>query len=109
MRTLLFNVNRQNIVKNPYCDFTGLVPGTEGYLKAEFNFSSEWNGFAKVATFWTTSGKELQPQALEKDNSCIIPKEALKRKRFLVQIIGKCGDMKLVTDKEIVEQDGARL
>lgn len=109
MRTLIFNVNRQNITKDPNCDFTGLVPGTEGYLKAEFNFSSEWNAFTKVAEFWTTSGKELTPQVLENGRYCVMPEDALKKKRFLVRVVGKCGDMVLVTDKEIVEQDGAKI
>ena len=39
MRTLKFVVDKQIIKQNPDCDFSGLVPGTDGYLQAEFSFS----------------------------------------------------------------------
>ena len=39
MRTLKFIVEGQIIKQDPSCDFTNLVPGTEGYLRAEFSFS----------------------------------------------------------------------
>ena len=41
MRTLKFKVDGQIITKHPDCDFSNLVPGTEGYLRAEFIFSDE--------------------------------------------------------------------
>ena len=39
MRTLKFIVEGQIIKQDPNCDFSNLVPGTEGYLRAEFSFS----------------------------------------------------------------------
>lgn len=36
MRSLKFNVSGQIVSPDQSCDFTGLVPGTKGYLKAEF-------------------------------------------------------------------------
>ena len=49
MRTLKFAVNAQRITSDPNCDFSGIVPGTAGYLKAHFSFSPEWSGMVKVA------------------------------------------------------------
>ena len=43
MRILKFVVENQKIKQDPSCDFSGLVAGTEGYLKAEFVFSKEWD------------------------------------------------------------------
>ena len=82
-----------------------MVPGTEGYLKAEFKFSKEWNGCAKVVGFWS-GGKECPPQVLENGTSCTIPKEALVRKYFKIQVIGKREDFKITTNKLIITQDG---
>lgn len=48
MRTLKFNTVGQTLRKNPDCDFSDLVSGTEGYLNAEFDFSSEWFGCKKL-------------------------------------------------------------
>lgn len=109
MRTLKFIVNRQNVKPDPDCDFSGLVPGTEGYLKAEFSFSQEWTGCKKVVAFWkktTITSHECPPQILEDGRTCIIPAEALTGTNFEIQIIGKKDGLKLVTNKLIVMQDG---
>ena len=104
MRTLKFIVDGQSITKDPNCDFSGLVPGTEEYLQAEFSFSSEWDGFVKAAAFCSMLGNEYPPQILTDGNVCVIPAEALKRRVFTVQIVGKRGESKLITNKEAVCQ-----
>ncbi len=38
MRILKFIVNKQKIRPDPTCDFSGLIKGTSGYLKASFSF-----------------------------------------------------------------------
>lgn len=106
MRTLKFIVDGQTIVQDPECDFSGLVPGTEGYLEAEFSFSPEWKNSTKVATFHSIMGKEYPPQILYQGKTCTIPREALKRKVFKVAVIGKKGDIKLTTNKVAVSQNG---
>ncbi len=106
MRTLKFIIDGQTIKLDPDCNFSGLIPGTEGYLRAEFSFSPEWNNSAKVATFHSVLGKEYPPQPINKANQCMIPKEALKRKVFKVGVIGKRGEIKLTTDKVAVSQNG---
>ena len=106
MRTLKFIVDDQIIKEDPNCDFSNLVPGTEGYLQAEFAFSSEWRGATKIVGFWSMMGTEYEPQKLSDGCTCIIPAEALKRHSFKMQVIGKRGDMRITTNKIIVNQDG---
>ena len=106
MRTLKFIVEGQIIKQDPSCDFTNLVPGTEGYLRAEFSFSPEWNGCVKVASFWSAVGDEYPPQVLSDGVSCLIPDEATQRYAFKVGVIGKSNTVRLVTNKAIVKQNG---
>lgn len=106
MRTLRFVIDDQIIKKDPNCDFSGLVPGTDGYLKAEFSFSPEWDGFVKVATFFSSFGKEYTPQLLTDGKSCTIPAEALKKRTIKIQIIGRRCDERIKTNKVKVFQSG---
>lgn len=109
MRTLRFMVNNQIITQDPKCDFDNLIPGTEKYLRAEFSFSPEWNGFKKVVAFWSALGKEYPPQVLIDGKSCNIPIEALKRRSFKIQVLGERGGLKLTTNKVTVCQNGGNL
>ena len=108
MRILKFIVNDQTLTKDPNCDFEGIVPGTEGYLQAEFSFSSEWNGCRKVAAFYSRFGKEYQPQILEDGKTCMIPAEALTKARFKIQVLGKKNGVGLVTNKLEIVQNGGK-
>ena len=109
MRTLKFIVDGQIIKQDPNCDFTNLVPGSEGYLRAEFSFSPEWSNCKKVAGFWSAVGQEYPPQILEDGRSCIIPPEALAKYAFKVGVIGKSTTSKLTTNKVAVKQNGGAL
>jgi proteasome assembly chaperone (PAC2) family protein len=106
MRTLRFIVDGQLIKPDPNCDFSGLVPGTEGYLKAEFVFSPEWTGCAKVASFYSVLGEEFAPQVLVDGKSCIIPARALKNRIFKIKVLGKRNDYVIRTNKVEVNQNG---
>lgn len=108
MRTLRFIVDGQIIKQDSTCDFDGLVPGTANHLVAEFSFSKEWDGYAKVATFWSPLGREYEPALLTPDGSCVIPYEALKKKSFKIQIVGKNDTSKLTTNKVEVIQNGGK-
>jgi hypothetical protein len=108
MRVLRFIVNDQFIEKDPNCDFSGLVPGTKGYLTAEFIFSKEWDGFFKVAAFYSVLGTEYPPQVLEDGKTCLIPEEALKKRFFRIQIIGRKLETRLKTNKIEVYQNGGK-
>ncbi|MBR5862188.1 MAG: hypothetical protein IKZ08_02560 [Bacteroidales bacterium] len=107
MRTLKFIVDGQIITKDPDCDFENLVPGTVGYLKAEFTFSPEWKNFVKVAAFWQKD-VEYPPQILMDGKSCMIPAEALVNRIFEVQILGRQGDLILPTNRVKVYQNGGK-
>lgn len=108
MRTLKFIVDDQIIKQDPNCDFDNLVPGSEGYLRAEFEFSPIWDGHVKVAAFYSPMGKEYPPQILKDGKSCTIPSEALMRQIFKIRVIGKNGTSKLITDKVAVSQNGGK-
>lgn len=105
MRTLKFKVDGQIITKHPDCDFSDLVPGTTGYLKAEFIFSNEWDGMVKVAEFWR-NGYECPPQVLKDGKSCMIPPEALTSRQFKIGVLGKNKITTLTTNREEVVQNG---
>ena len=104
MRTLKFNVDDLIITADEACDFTNLVPGSAGYLKAVFSFSPLWDDCVKVASFWSVMGEEFPAQVLDENNSCVIPAEALKNRVFKVQVLGKGNKIRLKTNKVSVEQ-----
>lgn len=106
MRTLKFIVNGQTIVQDPACNFDGLYPGSEGYLKAEFAFDKEWENTVKVVGFFSNMGREYEPRLLKDSKTCIIPTEALKNRIFKIQVMGKRGDHKIVTNKVTINQKG---
>ena len=109
MKTLKVIVDDQLIRPDPNCnDFNNLVPGTEGYVRAEFIFSKEWNNTARVASFRSMLGREYPPQVLLDGRSCMIPAEALERRAFKVQIIAKRKESKLITNKLVVRQNGGK-
>lgn len=109
MRTLKFIVDKQIITPDPSCNFDGLIPGTVGYLQAEFSFSREWRDCTKVVAFWSPFGREYPPQVLEDGRTCLIPTEALAKQSFKIQVIGQREDYKLVTNKLLIKQNGGRL
>lgn len=108
MRTLCFIVEDQILKRDPDCDFDNLVPGTEGYLQAEFRFSSEWNSSKKVAAFYSTMGREYPPQVLKDGKTCMIPAEACSKQSFAIQVIGKKDGYKILTNKVTVSQTGGK-
>lgn len=106
MRILKFIVDKQIIKQDPNCDFDNLIPGSEGYLQAEFSFSREWDDCIKVAAFYSPMGREFTPQVLKSNNTCIIPTEALAISEFKIRILGKRENFKITTNKITVLQKG---
>lgn len=107
MQILQFIVDGKTIKQDPSCDFSGLFPGKNPNIRAEFTFSSEWNNMVKVAAFWSVLDKEYEPQVIE-DDSCIIPSEALLKPSFKIQVLGKKGNERIDTNKLIILQKGGR-
>lgn len=104
MRILEFNVNKQRLTKCPWCDFSGLVAGSVGYLRAKFDLSQpEWNECTiKIARFWY-DGLE-HAKELDSSNSCDIPPEVLVGDCFVVSVLGASNDYQIETNKITVRQ-----
>ena len=85
-RTLKFNIAGQSIEQDPNCDFSGLVPGTEGYLKVEFTFSPEWDGCVKAAVFNIGAPGGEYAAVLKDGKSCDIPDAVCGRPAFKVNL-----------------------
>lgn len=103
-RTLRFIVSGQMIKPDPSCDFSGLIPGTEGYLRAAFTFDKSWEGCRKAASFFRFGGGEYA-KAIE-NGECEIPKEALEKEVFVVSVTGMKAGYKIKTGRCIVRQNG---
>ena len=112
MRILRFIVDNKTIKQDPSCDFTGLFPGRNPDVKAEFVFSKEWDNMVKVVAFWSILDNEYEPQVLI-DNCCSIPKEALSRASFRIQVLGRKNKPSftkttLETNKLTIRQTGGK-
>lgn len=105
MRTLKFIVTGQNIRPDPGCDFSGLIPGTEGYLHALFTFDNAWSKCWKMAVFQKYLDSEKIPVQI-KDDECDIPSKVLTARRFEMSVIGLKPGYKITTNKVGVMQDG---
>lgn len=103
-RTLEFDVEKQRLTKVRECDFSCLVAGSIGYLRAKFNFPfSGWHGCKRAASFWVDD-KEYAV-LLDDDDSCVIPSEALVGDRFYVSVMGARPNYKIETNKVKVKQE----
>ena len=105
MRILEFEINGQNISKSKNCDFSGIVPGTSGYLKASFSFSAEWTGMVKVAEFRTHASSEPVSVPIL-NNECMVPGEVTGADRWYIKVIGKKGTVIIPTGNCRVRQEG---
>ena len=105
VRKLKFIVDGMIIKPDPECDFNNLVPGSEEYLQAEFSFSKDWYNYVKVAAFYSVMGNEFPPKQI-KEGVCMIPKEALARREFQIQIVGKKDLTKKKTNSITITQNG---
>lgn len=104
MRTLKFIITGQHIEKDQACDFSGLVPGTKGYLRASFVFDAEWNNCRKVAVF-VKYGREFPAPII--NDACNVPPEALTYEKFSLYVIGEREDgYRIPTGRIEVKQDG---
>lgn len=88
MRTLEFEVKKQRLMKAQTCDFSGLVAGSVGYLKARFTFTTEdWNNCEfRFARFWIDDNEYAKP--LDEHGECDIPDEVLPGDMFRVSVLG---------------------
>ena len=106
MRTLEFVVDGQRLTKDKNCDFSNIVAGSVGYLKAKFNFSHEWDGCKKAASFWIGDNYEHEVAALlDLRNECVIPSDALQGDSFKVSVTGMKNNYQITSSKTKVNQE----
>lgn len=103
-RILEFDVKKQRIIRRKSCDFTKIVAGSVGYLRAKFYFTqSEWSGCRKAASFWVNL--EEHAALLDENDTCLIPAEALIGNKFEVSVTGMRHDYKITTNRTKVIQE----
>lgn len=102
MRELKFIVNGMNMEKSNECDFSNIVKGTKGYLKAVFDLSDEWKDCSIAASFFQ-NGKEYPRMLI--GNECTIPEQALKDNCFFVQLTGMKENFTIKTIKVLINQE----
>lgn len=104
MRTLDFNVRKQRLTKKIGCDFSGLVAGSVGYLRAHFVFTDEtWDKCAiKIARFWIDNREHAI--YLDENDCCNIPPEVTAKQLFGVSLLGVALDYKIETNRTTVTQ-----
>lgn len=103
MRILEFTVDGQRLKKKSDCDFSGIIAGSVGYLKAKFHFSEDWDKCKKAASFWLDD-KEFAV-LLDDDNSCDIDPRALTGEHFKVSVMGVKPDFCINSGKVKVRQE----
>lgn len=108
MRTLFFYVNRQISQPYRYDEIKDLVAGTEGYIQMKFDFSSDWKGCKKAVGFFSLDGAELTPRALDDENCCLIPKDALDYHEFSFVVYGKRDGYSIKTKPFKITQYGGK-
>lgn len=102
MRILRFIVRGQTILRDPACDFSGIVRKSKGYLRASFTFDEHWKGCKKAASFFDVKGNEFA--APIKIDGCMIPDDAVVGYEFKVSVTGKRDGYLISTNKVSVEQ-----
>lgn len=101
MRILNFKVDAQTLSAEG--DFSNIVAGTKNYLVAKFEFSEEWAGCQKVASFWNRGGE--YPVKIER-GQCMIPHKALTERCFKVSVKGgRIDGYRINTNKFKVKQE----
>ena len=103
MRTLEFTVDGQRLKKKSDCDFSGIVAGSAGYLRAKFYFSEEWVGLKKAASFWRD--EEEFAALLDKEDACLIDSNVLTYGHFSVSVSGVKHDFKIRSNRVKVRQE----
>lgn len=102
MRKLIFIIQGQLIKPDPSCDFTGIVPGTEGYLQAEFKLDNAWDGCKIAASFWRGTDEFAVPLV---DGICTIPTNVLTAQYVGVSLTGISTNYRIVTNKTYFRQE----
>ena len=105
MRDLIFDVTQQRLKRNDECDFSGIVAGSEGYLRVRFNFlDNSWDGCVKIVNF-VAPYVEGMAVKLDDENSCMIPPEITHHEEFALALVGAKKDYKIPTNYIKIRQE----
>ncbi len=99
MRVLTYKVKGQRLTTTG--NHSGLIAGTKGYLKAQFEFDDDWKDCVKVASF-ISNGEHAAK--LDESNSCLIPNEALTSSTFEVKVEGRRSDGYCIVSGPVTER-----
>lgn len=81
---------------------TGIVAGSEGYLRAEFDLSEDYEGCRVYATFRGDSGGEWAERVV--DGSCGVPTEVTGGRAWGVSLTAVSDGFRLDTNEVTVRQ-----
>lgn len=99
MRVLTYKVKGQQLIATG--KHSGLIAGTKGYLKAQFEFDKDWDGCIKVVSFFNDGEYAVK---LDDNNICDIPDEALTNSTFKVKVEGRKQDGYCILTAPIIER-----
>lgn len=105
MKTLKFIVTDQSLKKDPTCDFSDWGSGDDNYVKAEFSFSPDWQGYPKAAVF-TRMRKDYAAPIIK--NSCMIPSEALIGEFFQMMLVVERNGTRFTTNRLTIRRPTGR-
>lgn len=88
MRTLSFSVKQQRLIKSS--NFAHIIAGSKGYLQCSFDFSKDWDGCTKVASFYDLDDHEYAVPII--NGVCDVPDEVTDDTLIRIQVFGKRGD-----------------
>lgn len=100
MRELAFTVSGQTLRKAG--DFSGIVTGSQGFLRCRFDFDQTWDGFAKVAAFTAGDGSEHAERIT--GGTCPVPDAVTSGDSFTVRVVGKRDGARAETTAATVRQ-----
>lgn len=100
--TLEYDILNQKITSK--CNNYYAVADSVNYLKLDFNFTADWQGFSKLITF----RNGLEVLTIELTDSCIVPWEVIKTPSFMFSIVGTKDGVVITTDtmKVIIRPSG---
>lgn len=81
---------------------TGIVAGSEGYLRAEFDLSEDYEGCKVYATFRDSSGDEWAERVV--DGSCDVPAEVTGGRVWGMSLTAVRDGFRLDTNEVTVRQ-----
>lgn len=93
---LEFSVSHQKIIWNKKLY---VVSGSECYLDIDVDFSHDWDGMTKTATFRKIGSADVYDVVMD-NGVCRIPNDVAKAPGFVVCITGKLGDTVIITNSE---------